>query len=246
MKIVALISLLMTALPCWATDNIKICAENNWPPFSFSQKGEPTGASLELIETAFKFNQIETTFDNGSYNRCLKLTQSGQYDAMLDVAKNKERTPQFIWPKTPFLMMKLHLIANKDVAVSDVEYSALAGKRVGLTTGYEYPDAMLAQPGLIRLESPNELANLRQLAAGKIDFMLLSEGTVATLSSQLSANERKQIKDWGVVDQLALYLAFSPKAAQAEKWADLLDQGLIEMQKKGEDKKILTRWHAVP
>ncbi|WP_410498683.1 substrate-binding periplasmic protein [Chitinibacter sp. S2-10] len=242
---IALITLLLSS-HCLAADTIRICAENDWQPFSFSKKGQAVGASVDLIRAAFAKEGIETLFISGSYNRCLKLTLAGQYDAMLDVGKNQERLPQFIWPQTPFIMMNLHLIANHQQVQHEVSYRVLSGKRIGITAGYEYPDKMLSQAGILKVESSSELANLRQLAAGRIDFMLLSEGTFANLSKQLSSAERKAVRDWGLVDQLGLYLAFSPKASNASRWAKAFDRGLNELQKKGEDRQIFARWSAVP
>lgn len=246
MRLILPLLLASSSLACYANELIRICAENDWQPFSFSQKNKSVGASVELIQSAFATQHIEVQFESGSYNRCLKLTLSGQYDAVLDIAKNTERAPQFIWPQQPLLVMKLHLVANKHVEAEAADYSAVAGKRFGVTTGYEYPDELLKQRGLIKIESSSELANFRQLAAGKIDFMLLSEGTLATLSSQISPSEKAEIVDWGEVDQLALYLAFNAKSAQAKQWAKAFDLGLLELQKKGEDKKIFARWHAIP
>ncbi|WP_157669927.1 ABC transporter substrate-binding protein [Chitinibacter sp. GC72] len=226
---------------------IRICAENDWAPFSFSQKGLAVGASVDLVRAAFKKAGVETSFISGSYNRCLRLTLAGQYDAMLDVGKNRERTPQFVWPQHPYLVMKLHLIANSKLAApAELYYGVLTGKRVGLTAGYEYPDKMLSQPGLLKVESSSELANLRQLSAGNIEFMLLSAGTLATLSKQLDKAELKHIRDWGQIDQSALYIAFNPKAAKAQQWASSFDQGWQDMQKKGEDQQIFTHWSAMP
>ncbi|QLG87094.1 transporter substrate-binding domain-containing protein [Chitinibacter bivalviorum] len=246
MRIILPLLLAASSLGCYANELIRICAENEWQPFSFSHKNKPTGASVELIQAALASQHIDTQFESGSYNRCLKLTLAGQYDAVLDIAKNAERAPQFLWPQLPFMVMKLHLIANKHIEPEPADYSAVAGKRFGITTGYEYPDELLKQHGLIKIESNSELANFRQLAAGKIDFMLLSEGTLETLSRQISPSERAEIVDWGEVDQLPLYVAFNPKSAQAKQWAKSLDQGLSELQKKGEDKKIFARWRAIP
>ncbi|WP_035054639.1 substrate-binding periplasmic protein [Andreprevotia chitinilytica] len=240
--------LLIAAFPliAHAAGPIRICAEDDWAPFSFIEKGHAQGASVDLVNAALHSEGMDVQFESGTYNRCLNLTRQGNYHALVDVAQNKERRPQFLWPEKPLLIMRLHLVARKGLAVKTPGYAAMARHRVGITSGYEYPDVMLGQPGLMKVESHSELGNLRQLANGKIDFMLLSEGTIASLRKELTEDERQAVQDLGEIDQLALYVAFNKDAPQAAAWAQALDRGLTTLGRNGEAQRIMARWKAVP
>ncbi|WP_047395363.1 ABC transporter substrate-binding protein [Chitinibacter sp. ZOR0017] len=231
--------------PSWAGETLRICAENDWKPYSFAKQGQAAGASVELISAALNQQRMAFTIDSGSYNRCLKLTQAGHYDAVLNVAKTSERQNQFVWPQLPYLHVKLHLLAHSKLAKTSTEYGVLAGKRIGTTAGYEYPEKMFLQKDIKLIESHSELASLRRLAAGNIDFILISQSTYQAQQKLLNNAENAGISDWGLIDNLALYVAFSPKLPDAGRWTRALDAGLAELQKRGEDKAIFNRWHAL-
>ncbi|WP_028456605.1 substrate-binding periplasmic protein [Chitinilyticum litopenaei] len=244
MRILPLLSLAIITVA--SADSPKICVEDAWPPFAMVEKGRPAGAMVELVAAAYAQSGITPRFESGSYNRCLKLTLQGEYDGLLDVARNSERVPQFVWSTRPILIMKLHLVGHAGLPPEAPSYAAMRGRKVGMTTGYEYPDAMLSQPGLVRVESSSELGNFRQLAQGKIDFMLLSEGTLATMLAALPPAQRKAIRDWGVIDELPLFVAFYKDGLQAEDYSTALDHGLEVVQRSGQQQAIMRKWKAVP
>ncbi|KAF0814914.1 hypothetical protein IGB42_00970 [Andreprevotia sp. IGB-42] len=172
--------------------------------------------------------------------------RDGKLDALLDVAQNDERKPQLVWTRQALLVLALHLVGNRTQNDVLPGFAAMQHKRVGITRGYEYPGQMTGQPGIQLVESPSELGNLRHLAKGDIDFMLLSRGTLATLLAKLGPQERQHIRDWGQIDQLPLYLAFSPGQPLAAEWAAAFDRGMQAIRKSGEDQRIHERWRAVP
>lgn len=225
---------------------LRLCAEDEWPPFSFNKAGNAMGANVDLVRQAFELQGYNVTFTPRSYSACLKLTQRGHFDAMLDVARNKERQGQFVWPKIPILVIPLHLIGNRSVAPATLDYSALRGQRVGITRGYEYPDKLLAQPGLIQVVSGSELGNFRQLITGNIDYMLLSPGTLSSLSQQLNQPEHPGVQDFGRVDSLDLFVAISHKYPEAKQLADDLDLGLKTLGRRSIPQQILRQWQAEP
>lgn len=237
--------LLCLALPLAAAP-LRVCVEDDWPPMAFVWRDAPAGASVDIARHAFERAGLEVIFESGSYHRCLTLTRLGHYDAMLDVARNGERQPQFVWPRLPMLVLPLQIVASRPGRAERGDYSGLRGLRVGLTLGYEYPDAMLAQPGLIRVVSPSELANFRQLVAGRLDAMLLSAGSLRNLNDQLEGPEPPQLYNWGTVDELELFIAFHAGNGAAAGWARLLDESLRTLQQSGEDRRILQQWQAQP
>jgi polar amino acid transport system substrate-binding protein len=246
LRLFAILSLSLVLPTAMAATPLRVCAESDWAPYSFNQNGRSAGAAVELIQAIFKQQQIELQIDSGSYQRCLKLTASGQYDAVLNVGKTPERLAQFAWPQLPSMKIKLQLLANQQWPKQAPNFEVFGHKRVGITTGYEYPDAMLTQPGIIKIESLSELTNLRRLAAGNLDLMVLSEHTFSNLSSQLSNKEKAAIHNWGTLTELPIYVAFNPQASQLAHWLKAYDTGLSYLRKKGEDKTIFARWHITP
>ncbi|SMC29310.1 extracellular solute-binding protein, family 3 [Andreprevotia lacus DSM 23236] len=225
---------------------LRICAEDQWPPFAFVQDGKPAGASIDLVLAAFKAVGVPVNVESGSYVRCMQLVREGRFDALIDVAQNDERRPQLLWPRQPMLLLELHLVGNKPRGNDSAGFERMQSRRVGITRGYEYPNRMLTQPGIQLVESPSELGNFRHLALGDLDFMLLSRGTLATLLSQLTVSERQHIHDWGAIDTLPLYLAFGPGKPEHQQAADAFDRGMQQLRKSGDDQRILDKWKAVP
>lgn len=229
-----------------AARQVHLCAEDAWRPFSFVEKGEAVGANVEMARLAFQLQGYTVKVTAKSYPDCLQLTQAGQFDAMLDVAQNAERKPQFHWPQMPLLVIPLHLIGNANVKPAQHDYSALRGQRIGLTTGYEYPDILLKQPGIKKVFNSSELANFRRLQAGKIDYMLLSPGTLDSLVSQSPAPQANRTQDFGPIDQLSLFVAISRQSPQARELAENFDLAMKTLTIRKLPQHILQQWSAVP
>ena len=223
MRALYLICLSLCGMNSMASE-INICAEDAWPPHSYAQNNKAVGSSIELIQDAYKNSRYTLKFTSASYHRCLKMTQSGNFSAMINVALTQERRPQFLWPNTPLLSIKLLLI-GRDTAQKP-SYDVLRGKRIGVTLGYEYPDALQADPSIMQIVSNTELNSLRQLSLGRVDYILLSESSWANLRPQLSAAEQSKLKNLGVIDQLAIYLAFNRDHPEAAQWAAEFDEGM--------------------
>jgi len=230
----------------WARPPLSVCAEDQWPPFSFIQANRPAGASLDLVAAAFAAAGWQVQFESGSYTRCMQLVRDGHFDALVDVAQNDERKPQLLWPKQALLILELHLVSSQPRGNAPLGFEAMQHKRVGITLGYEYPNRMLSQPDIHLVESPSELGNFHHLARGDLDFMLLSRGTLATLRDKLTKEERRHIYDWGQIDELPLYLAFSLHTAEGQQAAEAFDQGITTLRKSGRAQQVMDRWKAVP
>ncbi|XZG70244.1 substrate-binding periplasmic protein [Chitinibacteraceae bacterium HSL-7] len=241
------LSLLLVSGCAQAGDTkVRLCAEDSWPPLSSVVRGEAAGAVVDLVRLALSAHGRQVEFAVRSYSACLELTRAGHYDGMIDVAHSPERDPQFEWTHEPLLVMDLHLVGRASLSPDNVDYSAVRHRRVGLTKGYEYPKALLGQPGMIAVENVSELGNLRQLAAGRLDYMLLSTGTLASYMGQLTPLERQQIRDFGVVDQLPLFLVLHKGGAASRRLAQEFDAGMQRAAHSGQARAVFEHWQAVP
>lgn len=122
--------------------------------------------------------------------------------------------------------------------------AALSGRRVALTHGTSYGDAIEANQSIVRVVALSDLANLRMLLAGRADFTVLDDRVFDHLVQSNASELRGKLKRVGRgFSDAPLYVAFSRKRPEAQRQAALLDQGLAALKASGEYRRILDRWN---
>ncbi|XZG70688.1 substrate-binding periplasmic protein [Chitinibacteraceae bacterium HSL-7] len=245
--IVLLLFLASWANVAQADETLNICAEDGWAPYSSARGGVPHGASLELVRRALQEagSARRLDFEAGSFQRCLMLTQKGEYDALLDVARTHQRAAHYRWPEQPLFEVPLLLIAPAGHADVVPHYALLAGHRLGTTLGYDYPDEVEGNAAIDKVVGRSELVALRQLAAGKVDYVIVSRRTWLTLQPTLGPS-MKSLRSLGEIGRFPVYLAFSLHSHDTDAAIAEFDRGMAALRQRGEDLRILSRWGAAP
>jgi ABC-type amino acid transport substrate-binding protein len=98
---------------------------------------------------------------------------SGEADLLCDYLPDWLPGP-FLWSRA-FLPNATWVVTREDRAWPG-SVQGLAGQRVGAVGGYAYPELQRALgPQLVRDDAPNGAANLRKLALGRVDHLVLSQ-----------------------------------------------------------------------
>ncbi|HEV8549111.1 MAG TPA: transporter substrate-binding domain-containing protein, partial [Polyangiaceae bacterium] len=95
-------------------------------------------------------------------------------DGSAAVWKSPEREKYLLFSK-PYLENRLVLVARKGTSVAFSNVGELHGKRLALTQGYAYGDAITKAPGVEVLYKKDDAECLRAVLAKEADYLLLDE-----------------------------------------------------------------------
>ena len=125
------------------------------------------------------------------------------------------------------------------------EAGMASGLVVGVVTGYEYPPSLAAlrARGVRFEEARSEEANLRKLAQGRLDAVLINHNAVKSVQRMLQdVGVAGQVQFAFTSGELASYIGFSRYTAEGEQARRLFDEGFAAITANGELAAIERRW----
>ena len=115
---------------------------------------------------------------------------------------------------------------------------------MGIVNGYRYGDAFMQDPQILREYSASDLQNLKKLAAGRLDYIVLYERVAQYLIGRYGAELDLQIKPVTPIGDIAIFVSFSPLHPRAELAMQQFDQGMQMLKDSGQYAAILSQWDA--
>jgi ABC-type amino acid transport substrate-binding protein len=151
----------------------QVLVEDAASPWS-NRNGE--GYANDLVRAAFAAAGVDVELVVVPYARCKALVMQGGAASCLSMSPAPELGSLVRFADKPLFSVTPRFYYNLDRPPAAKSVDALApGIRVGTVHGYEYPPfvAALAARGIVLETARSDVANLRKLAAGRIDFALL-------------------------------------------------------------------------
>jgi polar amino acid transport system substrate-binding protein len=218
-----------------------------WPPYQFANdEGQLTGVDGDLItaigtEMGCKLSWVETT-----WKRQLAGIESGEISAVMSASHTPERAVFGRFSEI-YRQSANHLVVSKAL---EGQYDSLeafldAGKKLGVMKDYHYGDEVMAllgrdQYGRQVQDTILSEANLRKLASGRIDGVLMDAFVISSLKREM-----------GVADKLAsssievstdgLHMLFS-KVSVDQQTLDNFNTVLSRLQADGSIQKIIDQY----
>ncbi len=227
--------LVMAAGSVLAGETIILGAENDWSPYS-NQDG--TGMANDIVLAAFKAVGIHVKFNVGPYNRLLKMVRDGDLLGAFNVPKERSNEKDYLFGKTPIFTALSAYYYNVERPLSATSKEGLKnGEKIGVVFDYGYGDFFSGNDKIVKIPVRSDLLNLRKLEKGRIDATILYDKTA-----------RKLLREEGLSNKIAkafdsesgdIYVAFSKRFPDAQRYADKLDEGLAIIQASGELKRIM-------
>lgn len=143
-----------------------------WPPFTDSE-GKPREA-IELVRAALMKGGIGSHVAIMTWSEALAGLEQGKFDGSAAVWKSPEREKFLLFSK-PYLENRLVLVARKGDRVSFASVKELVGKRLAVTKGYAYGDAVLKAPKVQYVVRDSDEECLRAVLSKQADYVLLDE-----------------------------------------------------------------------
>jgi len=143
-----------------------------WPPFTDEDK-KPHEA-LDLVQGALQRAGVRSTSTIITFSAALAGLQQGKFDGSAALWKTPEREAYLLFSK-PYLENRLLLVARKGESVAFSRVGELRGKRLALTRGYGYGDAVTKAAGVQIVYRDSDTECLRAVLAKEADYLLLDE-----------------------------------------------------------------------
>lgn len=233
---------LITAAQAVHAQSITLVGEDDWYPYSALKDGKLRGFAVEVIAAAYAAVDVEVNFKSAPYVRCLMLVETGQEIGCFDSLKDSKLSADFLFHQEPIFKAELGIYSLSGIEQSGLRASDMRGRRVGVTNGYTYSDAIDKDDSIIREQAPTDLSNLRKLLLRRSEYSLVYTRVVDHLVNRYPKELKGKIKQVGTITVDRLYVSFSKKRPEADKYAALLDQGLRKIRSNGQYAKIEQRW----
>lgn len=209
-----------------------------YPPYSSVSLPE-RGSIVELTTRAFAATGNSVQIDFLPWARALAELRKGNYDGILLLWPEEIISEQLIASR-PLLYSELGFFIRQDTPVAFTELSQLKGRKVGIARGYGYPKDIL-NSGIVSEEGTDDLTNLRKLAAGRFDLVLLEQQVGLHLLSREPALQKNLAWQGQILARIPLFVGFAqPKPGQPD-WASVYAQGLSALFTNGDYLRILQK-----
>ncbi|MBC3809133.1 transporter substrate-binding domain-containing protein [Undibacterium seohonense] len=222
--------------------HITLVGEDEWYPYAALKDGRLKGYAVDLIDAAYAAVNVKVHFKSAPYARCLMLVETGQELGCFDSLKDRKLSKTFLFHEEPIFKAEIGIYALASSTENQLDFSALHGKRIGVTHGYTYTDEVDNDSGIKREVAPTDLSNLRKLLRQRSDYSLVYTRVVDYLTNQYASEFKGNIKQVGSISLQALYVSFSKQRKDSLRYAALLDQGLRKIKKNGTYQQIEQKW----
>ncbi|MBB5192886.1 polar amino acid transport system substrate-binding protein [Silvimonas terrae] len=228
-------------LPAQA-QTIVVGAEDDWYPYSGKVGGEAQGMAEDIVRAAFAASGVDVRFVSLPYARCVHMVRTGELEACFDTSRTRENEGDFLWPARPMFTSKALIYARADSLDHDLGPTALHGKHVAVTNGYEYGSDFDGDVTVTREVTNQTIYSFRMLALGRVQYALAFEKVARYLIDTHPQEFSGKVKVVGLSAETQLYCVFSRKFPDAATGLALFDRGFATIQANGTYRDILASW----
>ncbi|NOQ35174.1 MAG: transporter substrate-binding domain-containing protein [Methylococcaceae bacterium] len=174
---------------------LQISSEDNWPPFSFSDHGKPTGYSIDIIKLLAKRLGVSANFIQGySWKQQQELIKNKQLDIIHPIALNEERKKYLLFSK-PFVTLENAIVTQKShPQVHSIE--ELYDKKVAVGDGFSVQKLLKNKhPQIELIAVPDALAGLKAVTSGRADAYFGTYGVIIYLKQKHFLHDLKVAAD---------------------------------------------------
>jgi polar amino acid transport system substrate-binding protein len=224
---------------------------DNWCPFTCQNSDSP-GYIVEIGQKILSKKNILLEFNLQPWPKAVRESMVGKIDAL--AGASRPDGSHLVFPLEAQGIQKSCIWeGKKNTQLKDISNTeGLRGKRIGIVKGYSYGepiDTILSSPALKKksgiifeeVVSENPTLQLQILSEqGNIDGFIESDAVL---------HMEAKIRGWETlprevfcISPIEVYIAFSDKNKQANQMAFWLTQGMKDIRKSGELKKILEKY----
>ncbi len=226
------------------TKTVVLSVEDDAAPWS---RPDGSGYVNDLVVAAYRAVGVEVDLRVVPYARCKRMAFNGEVAGCFSTSPSPDFKGLVELSDQPLFSVTSGYFYNvkKPPSVSRQE-DLPAATIVGTVIGYEYPasfEELKAQRKLVVEESPSEDANLRKLAAGRIDLALLNYNNMKSPELLIKrAGVVGQVKTGFEAGSMNSYIAFSTKHPDGTWAREQFNKGFTVIKTNGTLHRIRKTW----
>lgn len=219
-----------------------------WCPYNCDPHSANPGFMVEVAQFAFKKHGDNIQYALMDWTRAVEDAEAGKFDGL--IATTPVITPDFIFPEQELALAVQSFWTKKAFNWVYKDLSSLEGVILVVMDKYSYGEPI---DSYIAKNKHN---------AGKIKVVTGNDGRAEAANYVLLADKAVFIEENHVMEDFLIrsrlleyfnqgstkmppskmYIAFTPKNASAQQYADLLDEGVLELKKSGEWQRLLDKY----
>ncbi|MDN3683072.1 transporter substrate-binding domain-containing protein [Vibrio tapetis subsp. quintayensis] len=179
-RLLLLIAMTALSFRVHAIQNVNIYGDDNYPPYSYSENGEPKGIYVDILREVFSdMLEFEVTIRMVPWKRGLRYIEQGKGFALFPPYYTEKRDPWMLFSES-ILKEEVVVFGKSEKLISKNNWPEdFYGTVIGLNRGYNpysmgghaFGEAVKAGK-ILTEEATNGDANLNKLAKGRIDFYI--------------------------------------------------------------------------
>lgn len=231
--------ILLAAAPATKAAEPLILVTTEFPPY-MSESRPGGGMLVALTRAALSQSEYRPEVKFMPWARALAEVRSNRAHGLIGAWHSRERESYLAFPE-PLLNTEIGFFARRGKMPVFRNLRDLQGMRVGTVRGYANPEDFLAA-GLETEEEADDLANLRKLAAGRIDLVLIDRLVAEYLIEERLPKSRALLR-WvtPAIVKAPIYTTFAKGAPGCEQRLQALNSGLERIRQSGEFSAILAQ-----
>lgn len=209
-------------------------------------QADGTGCGNDIVLEAFAAAGYPVKLETLPYARAKAMTLLGKLDGCFAMSYEPDLAEQIVLAETPLYTVTAVLVRRLSVAAPLRSLSDLPAQAVvGIVRDYEYPTAFtdLQKHGLKFESGSSEVQNLRKLAAGRLDFVVLMLDELKSFDYLIkSAQVEGQVEQFLTAGKQGSYVGFGRHSASGLAAKRAFDRGYDLIRQNGQAERILLLW----
>jgi polar amino acid transport system substrate-binding protein len=226
---------------------LHLATVDNFPPFSFQEKGALTGVAIDVVNEMAKRLGISVEIKAYPWSRVLKSIEEGVVDGGFSVFEKEERKAFCLY--TGIIQYEeYHLFVKKGKEFPFSGIKDLYGKTIGIDRGVfvskEFEKAVTELKIFVEEVNDMQMLNVKKVSQGRVDA-LIGDMEVIPYYAQVSGLAGQIVSLGSVHEKQASYLVLSKNSALPNKaeWQQKITTALKNIWEDGTYQQIVKRFH---
>ncbi|WP_432737758.1 substrate-binding periplasmic protein [Maridesulfovibrio sp. FT414] len=216
-------------------------AADPWVPF-INPDSPTQGLSMEIVTAAFKTQGYDVKLEIVPWVRAENGVKEGSYDILPNTWMTDKRKA-YLKYSAPYATNQIKFIKRKGDSFEYNGLSSLAGKTVGIVSGYGYSSDFMNDSGFVREPTTELITNIKKLIAERIDLAISDEIVAkATISQSNSAFLDKIEFTKNAMSQNDLHVTCGLANPRHSEIIDAFNKGLEAIKADGTYQQIMAKY----
>ncbi len=226
-----------------------VIAGDIWCPFNCENDSAKPGYMVEIAQKVFTGAGHSVEYTVLPWERAVQECRDGKLSGI--IGAYVADAPDFIYPKNELGRNSDSIFVLKEKNWIYRDMSSLSGITIGVIKGYAYASEELnnyikknsSNQKIIQLsygDSALEMS-IKKMAGGRLDAIVESPAVFWYMANKMGMKNRLKLAG-NLSSPKKVYIAFSPAEPKSKEYARILSDGIDELRKSGELKKILNRY----